>query len=166
MELEPVCVRLPGHARLYPDTRRRRVVVVSLAVTLGAFVAWMATATVASVVHRRYWAAAANRICAREEARLRRLEAQRLGPRELLQRRVRIEREALVSLGNLAPEGQRTSLESQLIAWRRYEVELDAWLFAATGDPRVPAERLERARARERSQALARRLGAATCAHV
>jgi hypothetical protein len=141
-------------------------VVASLAVALGALAGLITTATVASVVHKRHWAAAANTICAREETRLRRLEEQRLDPRESARLRIRIEREALVPLGGLAAEGDRTPLESQLIAWRRYEVELDEWLFAATGDPRVPAERSQRTRARERSQALARRLGAATCARV
>jgi hypothetical protein len=140
--------------------------VVSLAMILAAFVGVVATATVASVVHLRHRAAAANRICAREEARLRRLGPQRLESRESRRRMIEIEREVLVSLGNLAPEGQRTSLQSQLIAWRRYEVELDAWLFAATGDPRVPAERLERAKARKRSRDLARRVGASNCARV
>jgi len=57
--LTPARVRLPGHSWLYPSTRRRRVMV-------------------ASVVHKRHWAAAANTICAREETRLRRLQEQRL----------------------------------------------------------------------------------------
>jgi len=69
---------------------------------------------VASVVHKRHWAAVASTICAREETRLRRLQEQRLDPGESARRRIRIEREALVSLGGLAAEGARTPLESQL----------------------------------------------------
>jgi hypothetical protein len=60
----------------------------------------------------------------------------------------------------------RTRLESQLVAWRRYELELDAWLYGAPGDPRAPAEWAKRREARVQSQALARKLGATACARV
>ena len=164
--LPPVQVRLPGYAWLYPGTRRRRRLVVSLGVVLTVLVGLTATGMVGAIVHKRHWAAAADRVCAQERARLVRLRAQGLGARETLRRTIPIERGALVALGQIAHEGDRTPLESNFIAWRRYELELDAWLLAATNGLRIPAERAHRAEARERAQALARRLGAGTCAHV
>jgi hypothetical protein len=164
--LPPARVVLPGYSWLHPDGRRRRRLVVSLGVLFAVLVGVITAGVAGSIVHRQHWAGAANRVCAREHARLGRLRARQLGPAEELRRRIAIERDALVALGAIAPEGKRTPLESQLIAWRRYEVELDAWLVAAAGDPRVPAERVRRAEARERSRELAQRLGASTCARL
>jgi hypothetical protein len=158
--LTPVRVRLPGHAWLRPGSRRRRLMRVlkaALAVLAAAFL-------FAGFLPRENgrWAAKANRICAREEARLAELHARRLDPSETLQRRIVIERDALVALGRIR---RRTSLESRLLAWRRSEVELDAWLAAAASNTRVP-ELAHRAQARKQARALARRLGAETCARL
>ena len=158
--LAPVRVRLPGDSWLGPGTRRRRLVMVLEGVL--AVLAFAALVTVFLPSNGR-WAAEANRVCVREEARLSHLRTRPVDPSEALRRRIVIERDALVALGRI---GGRTSLASQLIEWRRYEVEFDAWLAGAAGDSRVPAERVKRAKAREHSHELARRLGAATCARV
>jgi hypothetical protein len=158
----PVQVLLPGHSWLYPGRRGRRKVVILLASTLALLVLVVAAGMAGAIVHKRHWAAKANRVCAREHARLARLHG--LEPDEQLRRRIPIERDALVGLGEIG--GHRTPLESRLIEWRRYEVELDAWLLGSDGDPRLPAEQRHRAEARGHAQALARRLGASTCARV
>jgi hypothetical protein len=49
--LAPVRVRLPGHAWLHPDGRRRRLLVVSLCVTLITLVVLIATGVVGALVH-------------------------------------------------------------------------------------------------------------------
>jgi hypothetical protein len=130
------------------------VVLLAIVVTAG-----MAGA----IVHKRHWAAQANRVCVREHARLARLQA--LDSAERLRRRIPIERDALVALGRI--DNHPTTLESRLLEWRRYEVELDAWLSAAAdGDPRLLTEEGHRAAARKQAQSLARRLGASACAAV
>ena len=84
-----------------------------------------------------------------------------------MERRLRaneIEREALVSLGRLPA---RTRLQKQFMAWRRYEVELEAWLAGRLEADDRAGVALGRSRlesARETSSRLARAIGAKVCA--
>jgi hypothetical protein len=157
---QPVAVRLPGEGWLQPGRRRRRLVSgLSAALAVLTFLGLLATFAYSP---NGRWAERADRVCAVERTRLASVEGRGLG--ELaLERRVDIERDALVALGRL---DRRTSLADEFLDWRRYEVELDAWLAAAVGDPRVPAERAKRRQALERSRELASRLGASVCARV
>jgi hypothetical protein len=163
-ELAPVRVVLPGHAWLYPGTRRRRALVVTLSVLLAAVAALIASSAVLGTIWNRHWAAAANRICIEERGRLTQVGTRRLDARDSLGRRIEIERDALVELDGISHRPWRAD---RLLEWRRYELELDSWFHLVDEqDPRVPGERVRRTQARSRAQALARRLGASACARV
>ena len=154
-DLPPVRIELPGRSWLGPGRRRRWLVIgLSGAVVL---LVWFSVALAGVIRTDARWAAEANRICVEERAQL-----HRLGPRPTLERRLPIQREALVALGGIPRS--RTPLESRLLDWRRYEIELGAWIAANPDDPRVPAERADLAHAHTEAQAVARRTGASSCA--
>jgi hypothetical protein len=164
LRLPAVSVEMPAQAFFRPGSRLRRRVIVSLVVTLATLIALGVAATVWAIGQTHRWARGANVICAREHARLEALPVHRLGPFEAQKRANAIEREALTALGRLSA---RTRLEKQFMAWRRYELELDAWLLGriAAGDRAGVALGRQRARtARESISNLAERLGARACA--
>src|SRR6266516_4415568 len=110
-----------------------------------------------------HWARAANRVCAREHARLVALPAGKFSAIETQERTNAIEQDALEGLRRL---DSRTRLQKNFIAWREYEVKLDVWVLEQLelGDDAAVALGIQRIRsAREYSRRLARRLSAKTC---
>jgi len=80
-----------------------------------------------------------------------------------------IEKQALDALESLTTKGQRTRLQASFLAWKRYELELDAWLVEglARHDRTVTAGYEPRARsAPEHYRRFAADLGARTCARA
>lgn len=167
-ELEPAPGADPDSRASPARAGRRRPVLVSLVAVLVVLVSLTVTATIAAIAHTGYWTAAANRICAREQAQLAVPRMQWVDARGSERRRIRIEQQALAALQRLTPAARRTRLQRQFLAWREYEVGLDEWLVEALSrsDSRAAAEVLERVKAHERAQELARRVGASTCARV
>jgi hypothetical protein len=162
LQLPAVSVEMPARAFFRPGSGLRRRFTLSLAFVLAALIALGVAATVWAIGQTHRWARGANRVCAREQARLD--ARQRLGAYEAQRRANAIERDALTALGRLPA---RTRLEKQFMAWRRYELELDGWLLdrIAAGDRAGVALGRQRARAaRESIRALAERLGARACA--
>jgi hypothetical protein len=166
LKLSPVAVQMPARALFQPRSRLRRRVVTSLVFVLVCLVALAVVATVWAIGQNRHWTAAANRVCAREQARLAALPVRRLGPIEGFERTTLIEEDALAELKRLNP---RTPLQKNFVAWREYEVKLDVWVIGqlASGDQAgVTLGKNRISWARNYSRALARRLGAKTCARA
>jgi hypothetical protein len=166
--LPPVTIRMPGRALFRPQSGLRRWCVVSLTLVLAGMVALAATAAISASRRAHQWAAAADRICAREQAEVAALPAG-LGRYESRRRANVAEERALTSLERLAPEAKRTRLQAQFLAWRRYKLELDLWLLDGLGrdDRSVLAGYEPRARsAREHYRRFATGLGAKTCARA
>ena len=164
LQLPAVAVEMPARAFFRPGSRLRRRLTLALVAVLASLIALGVAATVWAIGQTHRWARGANGICVRERARLDALPLQRLGAFEAQRRANAIERDALTALGRLPA---RTRLEKQFMAWRRYELELDAWLLGRidAGDRAGVALGRERARtARESIRGLAARLGARACA--
>jgi hypothetical protein len=155
---------MPGHAFFRPGSPVRRRVMRSLVLALVAVLALAVVATVWAIGQNHRWARGANRICARERARLATAPAHELGPLEAWDRRTVIDEDALSGLERL---GSRTPAQRNYIAWREYDVKLEIWIVGelqSGRNPSVGVKRLSSARAYSRK--LARRLGAGTCARA
>jgi hypothetical protein len=166
--LPPVKIRMPGRALFRPQSGLRRWFVVSLTVVLAGMVALAAAAAISASRRAHRWAAAADRICAREQAEVAALPAS-LGRYETRRRANVAEGRALTALERLAPEATRTRLQAQFLVWKRYKLELDLWLLDGLGrhDRAVQAGYERRARsAREHYRRFAAALGAKTCARA
>ena len=138
----------------------------SLALVLVCLVALTVVATVLANGQNHRWSRAANRVCAREHARLAALPARRLGPVVAFERRTLIEEDALAGLKRL---DSRTHVQKNYVAWREYEVKLDVWVVGelARGDRARAALGMKRLDvAREYLRRTGRRLGARACAKV
>jgi hypothetical protein len=162
---QPVRVLLPVDV-FRPRSRLRRSSLVVLAVSLVAAIGLAASAAISAHRRAKHWAAAASRICAREQARVDALPS-RLGRYERRRRANVAEQDELTALERLTPDEQRTSLQSRFLSWKRYELELDLWYLdgLARGDRPIVAAYPARARAaRDETARLARRLGARACA--
>jgi hypothetical protein len=163
-DLPAVTIEMPGHAFFRPGSRVRRRWMRSLVVALVGVVALGVVATVWAIGQNHRWARVANRICAREHARLVALPAGQFSVIETQERTNAIEQDALEALRRL---DSRTRPQKNFIAWREYEVKLDVWVLEQLqlGDDAAVALGAQRIRsAREYSRRLARRLGAKTCA--
>jgi hypothetical protein len=161
--LPAVTIEMPGNAFFRPGSRVRRRSMRSLVVALVGVVALAVVAAVWAIGQSHRWARAANRVCAREHARLAALPAG-LGAVETQRRTNAIEQHALEAFGRL---DSRTRSEKNFIAWREYEVKLDEWVLEQLelGDDAAVAVGTRRIRsAREYSRRQARRLGAKICA--
>lgn len=159
--LPEVAVQMPGHAFFRPGSRVRRRLVRSLVLALVAVVALVVVATVWAIGQNHRWARQANRICAREQARLAALP---VGPVEARQRTALIDEDALAAFKRL---DSRTRRQRSYIAWREYEVKLEVWIageLRSGANPTIGVERLHSAQAYSRK--LARQLGARTCARA
>jgi hypothetical protein len=166
LQLPPVSVEMPARALFHPGSRARRRLILSLAVVLVALVALGVAAATLTARQTHRWARRADRVCARERARLETISVQRLGQYEAQRQANDIERNALVALDRLAP---RTRLEKNFVAWKRYDLELDGWILGriAENDRASLAVGAQRRRtARETTRELARRLGAKICARA
>lgn len=162
--LPAVTVQMPGHALFRPGSRVRRRLIRSLALALAGLVALAVVATVWAIGQNHRWARAANRICAREQARLAALPTGELVSVEARGRTAEIEETALDGLRRL---DSRTRAQRNYVAWREYEVKLEVWIVGelqSGADPSIGVERLRSAQTYSRK--LARRLGAKTCAHA
>ena len=147
---------MPGQAFFRPGSRVRRRLMRSLVVALVALVALAVVATVWAIGQNHRWAAAANRICAREQARLARQ------PTGDFEQTTLIDEDARAELNRL---DSRTRLQKNFVAWREYEVKLEVWIVGQLQTGGSVALGIERLRsAREYSRKLARRLGAKACA--
>jgi hypothetical protein len=165
LALPPVSVEMPARALFHPGSRVRRRLIFSLGVMLAALVALGVAAATLTTRQTHRWARRADRVCAREQARLAAVP-DGLGPFELQERANTVERDALVALDRLSPQ---TRLEKNFVAWKRYDLELDVWLLGriADGDRAAIAVAVERRRtARAYTRELADRLGAKTCARA
>src|SRR5437773_6146823 len=163
LALPAVSAEMPARALFHPGSRVRRRLIFSLGVVLAALVALGVAAATLTARQTHRWARKADRVCAREQARLVALP-DGLSPFEEQERANAVERDALVALDRLFP---RTRLEKNFVAWRRYDLELDVWLLGrvADGDRAAIAVAVERRRtARENTRKLADRLGAKACA--
>jgi hypothetical protein len=163
--LPDVTVEMPGQAFFRPGSRIRRRLMRSLVVALVGILALAVVATVWAIGQNHRWARAANRVCAREHARIAALRARPLGPLEAQERRTLIDEDSLSALRGLHP---RTPLQKNYVAWREYEVKLDVWIVGElqTGGRASVADGIERLNsARDESRKLARRLGARSCSH-
>jgi hypothetical protein len=164
LQLPAVSVEMPARAFFRPDSRLRRRLTLLLVVVLAALIALGVAATVWAIGQTHRWAREANRICAREQARVDAQPLQPVGAYEAQSRANAIERDALTALGRLPA---RTRVEKEFVAWRRYELELDGWLLGriAADDRAGVALGRQRARtARESIRRIAERLGARACA--
>jgi hypothetical protein len=162
--LDPVRVEMPGRAFFAPGSRLRRRFMRSLVVALVLLVALTVAATVWAIGQNHRWTAAANRVCAREQARIAALSARSFGPLRLQERANIVEEDALTELERLHA---RTPLQKNFVAWREYEVKLDVWLLGRLELDDRPAVAIARHRiesARAYSRTLARRIGAEICA--
>lgn len=97
-ELEPAPGADPDSRASPARAGRRRPVLVSLVAVLVVLVSLTVTATIAAIAHTGYWTAAANRICAREQAQLAVPRMQWVDARGSERRRIRIEQQALAAL--------------------------------------------------------------------
>jgi hypothetical protein len=164
--LKPVVVQMPARDFFRPRSRLRRGSLAFLTVLLAATLALAATAAVSAHRRAQRWAAAANRICSREDARIAGLQAA-LGRLERQRQTNVAEEQELTALERLMPEERRSDLQTRFLAWKRYKLELDLWLLdgLARRDASVIAGYPTRARsAREHYSHLARSLGARNCA--
>jgi hypothetical protein len=162
--LPGVTVEMPGHRFFRPGSPVRRRVMRALVVALVGLVALAVVATVWANGQNHRWAHGANRVCAREQARLEALSVGQLGSVEFQERTTLIEEDALDGLKRL---DSWTHSQKNYIAWREYEVKLDVWIveeLQAGRSVRLGLDRL--GPAREYSRKLARRLGAKTCARA
>jgi hypothetical protein len=166
LALEPVAIELPGRALFQPRSRLRRRLTVGLSLVLAAVVALSVTVIVLATERAHRWAADANRICRHEQTRLAASQTDGLGRAEARRRANVIEEEALLQLERLSPKRRQTRLQTQFLAWKRYELELHLWLLSGIErrDRNVIREAQRRARsARERVRGLANRLHASRC---
>jgi hypothetical protein len=164
--LAPMRVRMPARDLFRPRSRVRRSSLVLLTASLAATVGLAVTAGISADRRATHWAAAADRICAREEASVAALPSA-LGRFEWRRRANLAEEEELAALERLTPEEERTFPQKRFLAWKRYDLELDLWFLDGLGprDRKILAEYAARARpAHEQTARFARRLGAATCA--
>ena len=165
LALSAVSVEMPARALFHPGSRFRRRVIFSLGVVLAALVFLGLAAATLTTRQMHRWARKADRVCAREQARLAALPDV-LSPFELQKRANAVERDALVGLDGLSA---RNRLEKNFVAWKRYDLELDVWRLGriADRDRAAVAVAVERRRtAREYTRKLAERLGAKTCARA
>lgn len=166
LRLQPVSVRMPGHALFRPGSRLRRRFVLSLVVVLAGVLALAVAATAWTIRENHRWAAAANPICVHESARLAALRRRQLDPVTRQLRWNAIERDTLVALGRL---NGRTRLQRNFVAWRRYELELGTWLVGrlyAHEDTWIAFGQRRLSWARKRSRKIARLIGATMCARI
>jgi hypothetical protein len=160
--LPSVTVVMPGSSFFRPGSRVRRRVMRGLVLALVGLVSLAVVATVWAIGQNHRWARQANRVCAREQARLAALSVRQHESVEAQERRTLIEEDALDGLERL---DSRTRLQKNYVAWREYEVKLDVWIAgeqAAGRSIRLGLERLNSAQ--EYSRKLALPLGAKTCA--
>jgi len=168
LKLAPVKIRMPGRALFQPQSRLRRWCLVALTLVIAGMVLLVAATAISASRRAHRWAAAADRICAREHAGIAALPTN-AGRYESRRRANLVEKQALDALENLTPEGQRTRLQASFLAWKRYKLELDMWLLEgiARHDRTVAAAYEPKARsAREQYRRLAAGLGATTCARA
>ena len=161
--LPEVTVAMPGSSFFRPGSRVRRRIVRSLVLAVVGLVALAVVATVWAIGQNHRWARAADRVCAREQALLAALPPQS-DPVGTEERRTAIDEDALAAFNRLDSRGRA---ERNYIAWREYEVKLEAWIVGelqAGRDPSLGVERLRSSQAYSRK--LARRLGAKTCARA
>ncbi len=165
LSLSPVKIRMPGRALFQPQSRVRRVLLVALTLVLAGMVALAATTAISASRRAHRWAASADGICAREQARIAALPTS-IGRLEAQRRANVVEQQALDALERLTPEGQRTRLQRGFLAWKRYKLELDVWLVGALAghDSRVAGYAPRARSARDHLRGLAAALGAKTCA--
>jgi hypothetical protein len=164
--LREVTVLMPGTTFFRPGSRVRRRLMRALVLSLVGLVALAVVATVWAIGQNRHFARAANRVCAREQARLAALPAGRLDQLTTYENTTLIEKDTLAAFKRLQP---RSGLQRNFVAWREYEVKLDVWVVGelSTDDYASASNGIERIRyARDYSRKLARRLGAKTCARV
>jgi hypothetical protein len=162
--LPEVTVVMPGTAFFRPGSRVRRRVMRGLVLALVGLVALAVVATVWAIGQNHRWAREANRVCAREQARLTALSVRDLGTVLTQERTTLIEEDMLAELKRL---DSRTRLQKNYVAWREYEVKLDVWIVGELAGGRIIRLGLKRLRsAQEYSRKLARRLGAKTCARA
>jgi len=167
LSLSPVKIRMPGRALFQPQSRVRRVSLVALTLVLAGMVALAATTAISASRRAHRWAASANGICAREQARIAALPKS-IGRLESQRRANVVEEQALDALERLTPEGQRTRLQKGFLAWKQYKLELDVWLVGALArhDSRVAGYAPRAQSARDHLREFAGALGAKRCAQA